>query len=128
MLGKPTLGQNQLSLFANNLIQIINLNHPLVLLAKIIPWQEIEKQFTPRYSKVGNPSHPIRKMVGLLLLQHLYKLSDERVVAEWEQNVYYQFFTGEAALQWGQPCAASDLVHFRKRIGKEGINYLFISF
>ncbi len=42
MLGKPTLGQNQLSLFGNNLIQIINLDHPLVLLAKIIPWQEIE--------------------------------------------------------------------------------------
>ena len=125
MLGKPALDQHQLSLFGSNLIQIINLQHPLVVLAKILPWQEIEKQFASLYAQVGNPSHPIRKMTGLLLLQHLYKLSDERVVGEWEQNIYYQFFTGEGALQWNQPCAASDLVHFRKRIGKEGINYLF---
>ena len=24
-------------------------------------------------------------------------------------------------MQWGQPCAATDLVHFRKRIGEEGV-------
>ncbi len=24
-------------------------------------------------------------------------------------------------MQWGQPCAATDLVHFRKRIGAEGV-------
>jgi len=125
MLGKPTQDQNQLSLFGTNLIQIINLDHPLVLLSTMIPWQEMEKQFKDLYAKVGNPSHPIRKMAGLLLLQNIYKLSDERVVAEWEQNVYYQFFTGEASLQWGQPCAASDLVHFRKRISKQGVEYLF---
>jgi hypothetical protein len=27
------------------------------------------------------PSHPIRKMAALLMLKHLYNLSDERVVA-----------------------------------------------
>ena len=38
---------------------------------------------------------------------------------------YFQYFSGEAAFQWQQPCAASDLVHFRKRLGKEGIQALF---
>lgn len=125
MLGKPTQNQNQLSLFGSNLIQIINLEQPLVRLADIIPWPEIEKQFEPLYSRVGYPSHPIRKMAGLLLLQHIYKLSDEKVVAVWEQNVYFQYFTAEATFQWSQPCAASDLVHFRKRIGEAGVSYLF---
>jgi IS5 family transposase len=32
---------------------------------------------------------------------------------------------GEATFQWGQPCAASDLVHFRHRLGEDGIAKLF---
>ncbi|XWN35306.1 MAG: hypothetical protein ROO73_00730 [Roseivirga sp.] len=32
---------------------------------------------------------------------------------------------GKNAFQWTQPCAASDLVHFRKRIGQQGIDFLF---
>ena len=37
---------------------------------------------------------------------------------------YFQYFSGEVAFQWQQPCAASDLVHFRKRLRKEGIQAL----
>ena len=59
------------------------------------------------------------------MLKHLYNLSDERVVANWQENPYSQYFAGEATFQWGQPCAASDLVHFRHRLGTEGIEKLF---
>ena len=71
------------------------------------------------------PSHPIRKMAALLRLKHGYNLSDERVVAHWETNPYFQYFSGEAPFQWGQPCAASDLGHFRHRLGEDGIAKLF---
>jgi len=59
------------------------------------------------------------------MLKHLYNLSDERVVAHWETNPYFQYSAGEATFQWGQPCAASDLVHFRHRLGEDGIAKLF---
>ncbi len=42
----------------------------------------------------------------------------------WEMNPYFQYFGGFDSLQWGQPCAATDLVHFRKRIGEEGVEKL----
>jgi IS5 family transposase len=64
-------------------------------------------------------------MTALLMLKHSYNLSDERVVAMWQENPYYQYFAGEATFQWGQPCAASDLVHFRHRLGEKGIEKLF---
>jgi transposase, IS5 family len=64
-------------------------------------------------------------MAALLMLKHLYNLSDERVVAMWQESPYYQYFAGEATFQWGQPCAASDLVHFRHRLGEDGIAKLF---
>jgi transposase, IS5 family len=43
----------------------------------------------------------------------------------WQENPYYQYLAGEATFQWGQPCAASDLVHFRHRLGEDGIGRLF---
>ena len=114
MLGKPT-HQDQLELLKATLKQIIDLKHPLLILAKAIPWKTLEGKLKHLYSNTGAPSHPLRKMVGMLLLQRIYNLSDERVVALWKENPYFQYFCGEAAFQWEQPCAASDLVHFRKR-------------
>ena len=124
MLGRSP-NQTQTDLFKSLLIHLLNPQHPLFKLAQIIPWQKLEKDFEPLYARVGLPSHPVRKMAGLLMLKQLYGLSDERVVAMWQENPYFQFFAGEATLQWGQPCAASDLVHFRHRIGEEGIAKLF---
>lgn len=44
---------------------------------------------------------------------------------QWIQNPYYQYFCGESEFQWKYPCDPSDLVHFRKRIGKEGVEKIF---
>jgi IS5 family transposase len=68
----------------------------------------------------GRPAKPIRLMVGLLLLKHTRNLSDEMVVEQWSENSYFQYFTGESSFVSGFPCEASELVHFRKRIGESG--------
>lgn len=125
MLGQPKTNQKQLSLFGNSLLQLLNPNDSLIILADGLSWHKLEARFKHLYSHTGAPSHPIRRMLGLLLLQHMFKLSDERIVEVWKQNPYYQYFTGEAEFQWYQPCASSDLVHFRKRLGEEGIRILF---
>jgi IS5 family transposase len=54
-------------------------------------------------------------MMAITLLQRIYNLNDERVVALWIENPYFQFFFGEVSLQWQQPCAASDLSYRRKQ-------------
>ena len=124
MLGKSP-EQQQTDLFKNLLANQLNPQHPLYILAQVIPWKKLEEEFAPLYGRVGLPSHPIRKMASLLMLKHLYNYSDERVVAMWQENPYYQYFAGEATFQWGQPCAASDLVHLRHRLGEKGITKLF---
>ena len=123
MLGKAP-NQEQNDLFKANLKQILHLQHPLIKLANSIKWKQIELEFAPLYSHLGLPSHPIRKMVGLLLIKYAYNFSDESLVERWKENPYFQYFSGEATFQWKQPCAASDLVHFRNRLGKEGIEKL----
>ena len=80
MLGKEK-NTGQLDLFRASLQQIIDLEHPLVALSLTIPWEKIEKDFEQFYPTQGAPSHPLRLMVGLLLLQRIYNLSDERITA-----------------------------------------------
>jgi IS5 family transposase len=64
-------------------------------------------------------------MVGLLLLKQLENLTDESVVLQFQRNPYYQYFCGHSNYIPGMPCNATELVHFRKRIGVKGLNLIF---
>src|SRR6204780_1150525 len=110
-----TTGSNDL--FRARLDQIINLNHELVLLAGKIDWDWIDGEIAPLYSENGRPGIEVRFMIGLLLLKHIYGLSDEGVCERWVHDPYFQFFTGEEFFQHAFPHERSDLSHWRKRLG-----------
>jgi len=113
---------NQVGFLAPTLKEQLNPKQELYLLSDVIEWSYFEEEFEKYYSKEGRPAHSVRLMTSLLILKQLYSLSDEGLVEEqWEMNPYFQYFGGMTLVQWGQPCAASDLVHFRNRIGKEGV-------
>ena len=117
---------SQLNFLAPTLEEQLNPKHKLYLLSKEIDWSYFDNEFEGYYSDQGRPAHPIRLMVSLLILKAIYNLSDEELVEEqWEMNTYFQYFSGKQVQQWGSPCAASDLVHFRKRIGKSGVEKIF---
>ena len=103
----------------------LNQQHPLFQLAKAIQWDVFEDGFSKHYSStMGAPAKPIRLMVSLLILKQLRNLSDESIVEQWSENAYYQYFGGEQIFRPEQPCAATELVEFRKRIGTEGIELI----
>lgn len=107
------------------LIDFIDNTHELVLLAEKVDWNYFEKEFASLYSKKGNASHPIRFMVGCLLLKHLYNLGDETLASAWIMNPYMQYFCGRVFFEHQFPCDPSNFVHFRKRIGEKGIEKIF---
>jgi IS5 family transposase len=113
---------DQQSFLYQGLKEILNPKEPLYQLSEKIPWVELEKAFTKYYIDFGRPAKPIRLMVSLMLLKQMYNLGDETVIAHWVQNPYWQYFSGEKTFQWKFPVEPSDMVHFRKRIGEEGIN------
>lgn len=100
-------------------------SHPLYILANKINWEVFEEAFAKLYSQEGRPAKPIRRMVSLLILKHIRNISDESVAEQWSENCYYQYFSGEKVFACGAPCEASELVHFRNRIGEEGIELIF---
>ena len=123
MLSKKANATAQLGFYSTFEEQLSH-RHPLYILANKIEWNVFEEAFKKHYAEDGRPAKPIRLMVALLLLKHLRNLSDESVVEQWTENVYYQYFSGETAYACGVPCEASELVHFRKRIGEEGVELI----
>ena len=124
MIGKTT-NQNQRDLFQPLLKDFIDMNHELVLLSDKIDWDYFEKDFSKYYSKTGQPAMPIRLMVGSLMLKRIFNLSDERLSEAWIRDPYMQYFCGEAKFKHQFPCDPSDFVHFRHRIGEEGVEKIF---
>ena len=88
---------------------MIDLRHPLAVLASRMPWQQIEEsvahllsrkarsgiampdldlfgeqvQRSERLSQAGRPRVPLRIMISLLYLKHAFNESDEGVVERW---------------------------------------------
>ena len=104
---------------------MLDSKHPLFKLANMIDWSLFEKSFAPLFcADNGRPPKPIRLMTGLLMLKHLRNVSDEQVVVQFTENAYYQYFCGLEAFSISAPCASSELVHFRHRIGEEGVELI----
>jgi len=122
----PSSPYHQTNLFGSDLLLQLDPGDPLLKLAETIPWELFDEAFEKYYCKNnGAASKPIRLMVGLLLLKHLEDLSDEVVVLQWKRNPYYQAFCGMTEFQLKPPCDSTELVKFRKRIGKEGFELIF---
>jgi transposase, IS5 family len=104
-------------LFRARLDQIINMKHELVQLADKLDWAWLDGEIAPLYSPQGRPGIATRFVIGLLLLKHIYGLSDEGVCDRWVYDPYFQHFTGEEFFQHQFPHERSDLSHWRKRLG-----------
>jgi IS5 family transposase len=124
MQGKPS-ETGQRHFLCQGLSEFLNPKEGLYQLAHAIPWDDLDEEFSQYYVDFGRPSKPTRLMISLLLLKQLYDQGDETVVAAWVHNPYWQYFSGFDTFQWQLPCEPSDLVHFRKRIGKAGMQRIF---
>ena len=123
---KPPEAQSG-ELFRQPLIEQLNGRHPLVRLAAVIDWNEIERTFGAHFaSTTGRPALPPRLVAGLLYLQHAYDCSDEAAVNTWVENPYWQHFTGETWFQTEAPIDPSSLTRWRKRIGEEGVETMLM--
>lgn len=115
-------------LFRSRLENLVDGRHPLIQLAKRMPWAALEDALAdtlpPAPVAGGRPALPVRLMAGLLYLKHAHDLSDEAVCERWLENPYWQFFTGEVFFQTTLPCDPSSLVRWRKLLGEAGLEEL----
>jgi transposase, IS5 family len=130
---------------------MINLRHPLAVLATRLPWSVIEASLAPRFerkdrpghliegqdlmgstatlvgagrSNAGRPKTPIRLLASLLYLKHSFNLSDEDVCERWSESPLWQFFSGRDYYEHRLPCDATQVGRFRHDIGEDGMQLL----
>src|SRR5215212_1311348 len=115
----------QSDLFRPRLDQIVDLEHPLVKLARAIDWGLLEERFGEVYRDgPGQPPLPTRLMAGLAILKHLHDLSDEVLCERWIENPYFQLFCGEEFFQHRLPFERSSLTRWRQRMGEARLGAL----
>jgi len=112
---QKTTGEGDL--FRARLDQIIDMKHELVQLAGRLDWGWLDAEIAPLYSDNGRPGVATRFVLGLLLLKHIYALSDEGVCERWVYDPYFQYFAGEEFFQHVFRHERSDLGHWCKRLG-----------
>ena len=137
--------------FRSRLDQMIDLRHPLAVLAQRMPWSQIEAALAPALahknragtlvgdvdlfgpsaqlvgagvSAAGRPRLSIRLMTSLLYLKHAFNLSDEELVERWSENVIWQYFSGNEYYEPRPPCDATQIGRFRTAIGEAGVEEL----
>lgn len=63
-------------------------------IAGLVPWEQIEDSYSKHFSTIGRPALQARLVIGVLLLKHMTKLSDEEIVLQLSENPYMQAFCG----------------------------------
>jgi len=121
MKPKPTIRNPQRELFRVELVNLVDLSHPLVKLGERINWTVFEEQLGATYNQTaGAPGINTRLMVALHYLKYQYDLSDEGVVNHWMENPYWQHFSGRQYFEHELPIDPSSMTRWRKRLGEAG--------
>jgi len=98
----------------------MNPNNRWIRMADKIPWDKFEKRYADLFpSNTGNVAKPLRMALGSLIIQTRYHIADMELVAQIQENPYYQYFIGLPGYQEEEPFEASVLVSFRKRLTAE---------
>ena len=140
-----------LDFFRSRIDAMINLNDPLAVLARRMPWTQIETALAPMFehrdrpgeviegqdlvgrrtvvvgagrSNAGRPKLVVRLMASRVYLKHSFNLSDEELCMRWSENVVWQFFSGMDYFEHCLPCDATQIGRFRPDVGEVGLEQL----
>jgi len=94
-----------------------------VILAKQIPWADVELAYAPQFSQedLGSPAKSSRMALGSLILKERLGVTDRELVEQIAENPYLQYFLGLMAYQDEAPFHHSLLTTFRKRFTHDSL-------
>lgn len=112
--------QYQSQLFKIELIDLVDPEHELVILANKFNWTKIDEICCTYFcNDNGRVGHSSRLVIGLLLLKQLHNLSDLEVCQQFVQNPYYQYLCGFSHFEHKLKFNPSSLTKWRNRLGEE---------
>ena len=105
----------------SNLYQLeLSPNNRWIQLGALLPWDELVKTYMRNVSlNLGAKTIDPRVVIGVLIIKHKLRLSDEEVLLSISENPYMQFFLGLIDFHPEPLFCSSLLVEIRKRFTKE---------
>ncbi len=119
--------RNQLNIFDKEWLGMsLDENHELYKLKKIIDYNFLEKLVSKYYkiSEKGRPKHEGLVLCCMLIIQSIYKWSDERAAKMFSENPYYQNLCGFQYFQKEYKISSFAILRFRQSLGESGISEL----
>ncbi len=117
---KKKSNKYQSQLFKIELIDLVDPEHELVILANKFNWNKIDEICSAYFcNDNGRIGHSSRLVIGLLLLKQLHSLSDLEVCQQFVQNPYYQYLCGFSHFEHKLKFNPSSLTKWRNRLGEE---------
>ena len=120
------VSQNQLVFegFESPFEKKLNPENRWVVLAKLIPWDEICNIYLKAVPKstTGRPALNPRVVLGSIIIKHLCDIDDRETVAQISENIYMQHFLGYSSFSDEPPFDASLFVTFRKHLSLDVVN------
>ena len=114
------MSPNQLTLdaFKSPFERELNPNNRWVVLAGLIPWDEISSLYLKNVpvSNTGRPGLNHRIVIGSLIIKHICNLDDREAVYQIAENIYMQYFLGYTSFIKEPPFDAYLFVDFRKKL------------
>jgi len=108
----------------NHLKVAVPENHPLMLIMREIPWDDLVDVVAQQYSNVtGRNSKSLRMMLGLEIAKHILRESDEDLVRRLETDIALKLFCGFTTMDHDLP-ESSSLSRFRKKLDSETLRRL----
>lgn len=103
----------------------VDKDHEIIRIADNLNWLNLSERLARFYCPDnGRPTKPSRAKVGLLILKHLYRYSDEDVVDMLRRDIYAQYLCDISPQEAKTFIHPSSLTYFRKQIGSEGIKLI----
>jgi IS5 family transposase len=120
------VSQNQLIFegFESPFEKKLNPENRWVVLAKLIPWDEICNIYLRAVPKkaTGRPGLSPRVVLGAVIIKHLCDIDDRETVAQISENIYMQHFLGYSSFSDEPPFDASLFVSIRKHLSMDVLN------
>ena len=89
-----------------------------VKLSQVVPWDKFAAAYMSMMNKCyGRPGVSPRIVLGALIIKHMEKLDDRRVIQAIQENIYMQYFVGLKEFTLDPVFDPSLFVEIRKRVG-----------
>ena len=97
-------------------------DHKLAKAMEVLDWNSLNQNSL--FKDGFRPLQPLRRIFGLLILEHVRGSQGEELLQQWLEVPMMQYFTGEDLFHWESPISNQEILMCKKQLNDKGKNIL----